>query len=109
MLITLSFVVPIAKMGLMDAKIKHRVSPSIYIKEWIASGVLASLVQFIGMEFPTVAHYQIVITCLVAAFAKEIVVFLYANRNKILQSILNIFINLINSQDSTKSKRKEND
>ena len=86
-LITLSFFVPIIRLGFSSLNIKHKVNPKIFVVEWFLSGLLACLVQFLAVDIPIIQAHQTSITIFIALFARKIITFADESIVPILQEI----------------------
>lgn len=80
-LIAISFTVPIIGL-LFQIKNGKKISPKLAIAEWLASGIMACLVQFIGLEFEVVKTHEIAITIIIALSAEK--TFTFVNKNTAL-------------------------
>ncbi len=87
-LIILSFLVPIIRLG-FTKDIKGKVNPRIFIMEWVSSGALACLVQFLGIEITFISEHEMSITIATALFAKKIFTFADENVTPTLSNLLN--------------------
>jgi len=97
-LITLSFFVPIIRLGFSSLNIKHKVNPKIFVIEWFLSGLLACLVQFLAVDIPIIQAHQTSITIFTALFAKKIIIFADESIVPILQEIRAKIVLLINTK-----------
>lgn len=88
LLITLSFFVPIIRLGFSSLKVKERVNPRIFVMEWLSSGLMACSVQFLASEIPFIATHQTTITIITALFAKKIFTFADENIKPILSELI---------------------
>lgn len=87
-LITLSFFVPIIRLGFSALGVKHKIAPRVFVMEWLSSGLLACLVQFLAVEIPFIGAHQTTITIITALFAKKIFTFADENVKPIMQELI---------------------
>lgn len=88
MLITLSFFVPIVRLGFLSLNTREKINPRLFIMEWISSGIMACLVQFLAIDIPYISKHQTTITIITALFAKKIFIFADQNIKPIMAELI---------------------
>lgn len=89
LLIALSFFAPIVRI-LFSVRDKKEINAHVAISEWLASGIMACLVQFIGIEFEFLKQHEILATVLIALSAKKVYTFVDSNMPEILRKYLGL-------------------
>jgi hypothetical protein len=88
-LIAISFIAPIVRI-LFSVRDKKDINARTAISEWLASGIMACLVQFIGIEFELLKQHEILVTVLIALSAKKVYTFVDSNMPEILRKFLGL-------------------
>lgn len=89
MLITLSFFVPIIRALFHAITDKTESTPRDFVFEWLASGLMACLIQFIASEVPLLKSYETLSTIITALFGRKLYMYSDANFFNILRSHFN--------------------
>ena len=88
-LIAISFFAAIVRI-LFSVRDKKDINARTAISEWLASGIMACLVQFIGIEFELLKQHEILVTVLIALSAKKVYTFVDSNMPEILRKFLGL-------------------
>lgn len=100
-LITISFFVPIIRL-LFSVNLKQKINPKFFVMEWLASGLLACMIQFIGVEIVFLKLHQTTITFITALYARKIFIFADQSIKPFLATMLTKFITTNTDTNNTK-------